>query len=238
MDTVPIALCDTCRKTVSFYSRLLREIAIKNKIHIEITEFFSAAQFLYEMSAAPMKYKILFLNVALGSTDGILLAEHLRDMNCSLQIVFTASGTERTFDTFQIDPIAFIDTTTAGEAEVESAFLKAISRNEENRIYPVRTPSAILALPTDRIAYFEARGPMILVSCDSHVYISCDTISEIEKALPFFIRTGSNFLINLAFAERLERYKVILSTGQNIPLNLNRYQAVKEAFTEYLLNKT
>ena len=236
MDTLQIAFCDTDRKSVGYYSRLLRKIAIKNKIKIEITEFYSAEQLLYEISAAPNKYKIFFLNVVLGKMNGIELAEQLRNINCSLQIIFTAIGTESIFDTFKINPTAYINKATITEPEIEAAFMKAVFKYSKSHTYTVCTASAVLGIPTEKIEYFEVRGPIILIFCNHNFYYRCDTVAAIKKALPNFISTCNNFIVNPAYIERIERYRVILSTGQNIPLDLNRYYFVKKAFTKYLLN--
>lgn len=236
MDIVQIALCDTCRESVMDYSRLLRKIAIKNKINIEITEFYSAEQLMYEISVSPNKYKICFLNVVLGKMNGIELADHLKNMNSSLQIIFTASGTDRIFDTFKTNPIDFIDKDTATESDIEIAFMKAIYKYRSSRTYTVYTSSAVFKISAEKIEYFEIRGPIVLISCNSNMYCCCEPAAAIEKALPHFISTSNNFIVNPEFIERIERYRVVLSTGHNIPLDLNRYYSVKEAFTQYLLN--
>ncbi len=237
MDTVQIALCDTGRKSVNYYSRLLRKIAIKNKINIEITEFYSAEQLLYEISASPNKYKIFFLNVVLGKMNGIELAERLKNINCSLQIIFTDIGTEHIFDTFKINPTAYIDKNTITESEIEVVFMRAVFKYSTSHTYTVCTSSAVLEIPTEKIEYIEIRGPIVLIVCNHNVYYRCDSAAAIEKALPDFITTCNNFIVNPAYIERVERYRIILSTGQNIPLDLNRYNLVKDTFTEYLLNK-
>ena len=205
MDTVQIALCDTCRASVSYYSRLIRKIASQNKINIKIAEFRSAEQLLYEISSSPGKYGILFLNVTLGKMNGIELAKHLKTTNSNPQIIFTTSETELT-----------------------TAFTDALFKCKRNRTYTLYTTSAILEIPIETIKYFEVRGPIVLVYCNHHMYDTCDTITRIEKMLPDFIRTCNNFIVNPVWIEQIEQYKVMLSTGENIPLHRRRYQAVKK----------
>ena len=238
MDTVQIALCDTSRESVSYYSRLFDKIAAKKNINLGITECYSAEQLLYEMSSSANKYQLLLLNISLGKMDGAILAEHLRNMNCTLPIIFTFSGTELTFDVLHTNAIALIDKNAAADAEIETVLTKIIYQCSQSRTFTIDTPSAMLEISAEAIKYFEFRGPLALVHCSNHIIHYCrNTAAGIANIFPDFINTCNGFMINPKYIEQIEHYKIILSTRQNIPLNPEKYNIIKNAFTAYLLNK-
>lgn len=238
MDTVQIALCDTSRESVSYYSRLFDRIATKKNINLEITECYSAEQLLYEMASSANKYQLLLLNISLGKMDGVILAEHLRNMNCTTPIIFTFSGTELTFDVLQTNAIALIDKNAAADSEIETVLTKIIYQCSQNRTFTIDTSSAMLEISAEAIKYFEFRGPLALVHCSNHIIYYCrNTATGIANIFPDFINTCNGFMINPKYVEQVEHYRIILSTGQNIPLNPEKYNTIKNAFTAYLINK-
>ncbi len=241
MDSIQVAICDASRKTADYYTRLLHHIADKNRLHISISSYSSAEKLLYEISSYPNRFQLIYSNILLGKMDGIQLARHLRKHNCNTEIVFMAPGPEFTFDSFEVNPLTFLDKNLITDAEFEEIFFKAIMNfcSGMNTLYTVKTARSITNIPIKEIEYFQEQNRLITIFFSGKSLFFCDSLDKIAghlNALNFhFLNPSRSFLVNPAHINCIENGKIILFSGQNIPIHLEKYREIKNEFTNYLI---
>ena len=82
-----IAICDGSDGDRSYIAALARQWAEHSGHLLELAQFVSAENFLFEYSDKN-DYDILLLDIEMGEMDGVKLAKHLRREDETLQIVF------------------------------------------------------------------------------------------------------------------------------------------------------
>ena len=85
--TYKIAVCDDSAGDREYITALARQWAERSGHLLELSQFVSAENFLFEYSGKS-DYDILLLDIEMGEMDGVELAKRLRRENEILQIVF------------------------------------------------------------------------------------------------------------------------------------------------------
>lgn len=93
-------------------------------------------------------------------------------------------------------------------------------------------------LYTDNLLYVESRKHKSVFFyleeeiVSYQIYDKLDTIGEkLEEC--GFLRIHKSYLVNMKHIRRICNYKVLLDTGEDLPVPRLKYQAVKEAFAAY-----
>lgn len=85
---ITIFLCDDNSQAVERYSTLIKRIAEKNQINITLSVFYSGESLIFHTSDSPDLPDIIYLDVLMGSLNGINTAKQLRELGCNAEIVF------------------------------------------------------------------------------------------------------------------------------------------------------
>lgn len=234
-----IALCDDHRETVQKYAKLLSQCAEKYHLEIEISCFYSGESLLFQFNDGVYHWDIIYLDILMGKTDGMETARQLRDMGCHAQIVFLTSCEEYVYEAFDVEAVQYLLKEDTTAERFEKVFLRAaeLATQKEEELFVCEFDGVKQAVPVHEIAYFEIWRRVVTVyyggGQTAKFYASMDQL-ERQFAERNFVRAHRSYLVHLPFITQFASQKLILKTGQSIPVGVTYMKSLKKAFSDYM----
>ena len=234
-----VILCDDNLYVLDYYKSLLKSAASENQIDIKLTCFESGEQLLFNLSDSPNMADIIYLDILMGQTNGIETARRLREIGCVATLVYLTTSNEYVFEAFDTNPFYYIGKDEMPEKKFKDVFLKAVNSVslKRNSYILATVGSTNLRLALDKIKYFDVQNRLITAhTADSDVeyYYRLD---ELEQDLrgKGFMRIHRSFLVNCFYIQKLSRTQLTLLDGTELPVSAKYSDAVKDAFSNYLI---
>lgn len=179
----------------------------------------------------------LFLDIALGDSDGILLGKKLRAMQYDGLIIYVSSHSEHVFSALQINPFRFIRKGKLREElpEAISAGLTVLQGNVGHKVL-LQNAKSSLRIDADKLLYIEAHGKKLeLVSTGGRQFFECRLMdAELLLQSVGFLRTHKGFLVNYRRIELFDGSTAVLEGGVRIPISKYRRADVEAQYLALL----
>ncbi len=239
MDQFRVAICDDEILLLPQLSSMVKSYFRSQNFETEPDTFASAQDLLHSLYHSP-PHDIYFLDIDIPEQDGISLAEKIKDRNPDAYILFVSAREERVFDTFRIQPLAFVRKSNFAEdmKKAMKTLMEHLDKPADQMLDFQDELGHVIPLNLTRLMYIEANEKyQNLVSTDGTELIRC-SISDLEKALVphHFIRIHRGYLVNPQYIYRINTSDIILDGGQKLPLSRHRKKEVQSLFFAY--NKT
>jgi len=106
---------------------------------------------------------------------------------------------------------------------------------EENRKLVLKFSGSVVAIDPDDIIYIESRRNTATVHTTNTQHLCYEKLDDLGKRLPgHFILTHKSFLVNMERVWRIERERVILEMGMEIPISKSRYNELYDSYFRYI----
>jgi len=227
-----IVLCNTNAKDMIRCKNIIEKLAGKHAIPITLTLQTSSDQALFNISDVESA-DLIYLDIPLGGIDGIALAQKLRAMDVTADLVFCTKDKSRVFEAFDVDALHYLDFVESAETEqkFEDVFLKAAKR--ANR----RSSEAIVfscagerrRVPIDDIIYFEVSRRIITVYYEDKSFEFYSTMAQIEETLfnKGFHRIHRAFLVAEKYMSEISQSNVVTMDGKVLPVGRQYYAKLR-----------
>lgn len=232
-----IAVCDDEKYYREYINNLLIRYLDKYQLDYNI-EMFSSGKDFCEQSMNLIKYDIVFLDINLKEMNGIDIAYKLRTLKRDVYIVFVTGYINYALEGYKVDAIRYImkDNLSISLVECMNTIIKRmeikLNKIEFNFIDGKKQ------IYIDKILYVESRKHKLnfkifeTVLSEFEMYDKLDNIESKLKEYGF-LRTHKSYLVNMKYIKRINNYKAILISNEELPIPKQRYQEVKEAFILY-----
>lgn len=182
---------------------------------------------------------IVVSDIELPGENGIKMSELLKLKYPDMQFVFVTNYTDYIEDVFSVDPVYYILKPVKTEKLIE-ALEKAVARiaiNSEQCLTIMRN-TKLVRIKQNEIKYAESdRRTITLHLFGSFVHFNMK-LDELEKKLPeSFLRIHKSYLVNMNCIGSVSNNKVILLTGEELPVAKAKYTEVKNRVFKYLGDK-
>lgn len=168
-------------------------------------------------------YDIYFLDIELGETSGLSLAEELRERFAEKEIIFISFYEEYAFSAFRVKPLAFIR-----KSKFEKDLFDALTLVKQ-RVYEKYAPLSIrlncknvLKVIPENILYCQSIGHYVHFKDQKEdVIIGRVKLDQVEEAMAEygFIRVHASYLVNEAYIVSVKADKLKLKSGQEISIS-------------------
>ena len=236
---VTIFLCDDNSQAVEKYSTLIKCIAEKNHININLSVFCSGESLIFHMSDSPNLPDIIYLDILMGHINGVDTAKRLRELGCNAEIVFLTSSEDYVFDSFDAFPVHYLLKEETTERKFEQVFLRAVQLIDGDAAKKIVCQSggkkSIISIK--EISYFDIwKGAVTVHYGQGKTFRFWLTMEELEEQLrgKNFIRTHRSYIVNLQYVSKFGRRTVMLKTGESIPVGVTYEEKVKSNFLDYM----
>jgi two-component system response regulator LytT len=236
---IRIALCDDNHNTVQKYAQLISHLAEKHSIDIEISCFYNGESLLFQYADTPEKVDIIYLDILMGNTDGMETARRLRECECKAQIVFLTSVEDFVYDAFDVNAVHYLLKGDTSTAKFEKVFLKTakLAAKKEDELFSFEFDGKTSVLHIGDISYFDIDRRLVTVhydrDCKAEFYASMEQIQS-RLSEHNFVRAHRSYLVNLTYIAVFQHQKLVLKTGEVVPIGITYLQSLKQAFSEYI----
>lgn len=201
----------------------------------EITSRFSGSELANDCIAGVL-YDILFIDVRLGSMNGLEVAETVRRLNPNAIIIFISNHPEYVFDVFSVEALHFI-VKPITELEFNRVFIRAINKyNSLHSFLPSGFLSGRAVIRINDILYCEGYNRHVMVYTKDGKYESVAKLSDIYDKLAShgFVRTHQGFIVNMSQIRRFDKESITLNNGFSVPVSQRKRTEALKLFDEYL----
>lgn len=226
--TYKIAICDDSAEDRDYIAALTRRWAERNGCCLELSQFVSAENFLFEYSDKS-DYDILLLDIEMGEMDGVKLAKRLRRQNEVLQIVFITGYSDYIDQGYEVAALHYL-MKPVKEGKLLAVLDRAVERlRKAERVLTLESGGETVRIPLRQIRYIDVRLNYATIHAKED-YTVKRPLGEIAAALDErFYRVGRSAIVNLTCVSRVTKTDIYLDDGTAVPLPRGAYEGVNRA---------
>jgi DNA-binding LytR/AlgR family response regulator len=229
-----IAVCDANVADGQELVNKVHQLAAEMKLEVQVESFRSARSLLEAFKEK--RYKVVLLETEIGGSSGIELAKRLRFKDSETELIFVTDKDEYALAAYAVFPVGYI-LKRVTRAKLYDPFARIFRKGKPSRALSVKTATGgELILPVEDILYIEVYGNELDFHCKGGTYRGIGTLGATAALLPEaeFYRSHRNFIVNMQYVQRVDRYDFGMQNGDTVPIAKNRFTVVKEAFEQYL----
>ena len=234
-----VAVCDDDDRTRAKYSLLIKAIAEKRGIVLQISEYETGKQLQFALSGPDEPPDIILMDILMPGPNGIEVGKQLRNTGFQGIIIYLSQSPDYMQSAFDVSAFNYL--VKAGDVEdeeqLERVFMKAVKKTQlrKRKYILLNGISEHRNLAIDSILYFESLKHVVTVHYDageSFEFIS--SLSRVEDALGAygFIRTHRSYLVNCAMIQRFDFKDIELTDGTVLPVGRKHYSKLKSTVRE------
>ena len=229
--TYKIAICDDSAGDREYITALTRQWAEHRGHLLELAQFVSAENFLFEYGDKS-DYDILLLDIEMGEMDGVSLAKRLRRENETLQIVFITGYSDYISEGYEVAALHYL-MKPVKEDKLLAVLDRAADRlRKAERVLTLEPGGETVRVPLRRIRFIDVRLNYVTVHARKD-YTVKKPLGEIAAALDErFFRVGRSAIVNLTRISRVTKTDIYLDDGTAVPLPRGAYEAVNRAIID------
>ena len=229
--TYKIAICDDSAEDREYIAALTRQWAERGGHLLELSQFVSAENFLFEYSDKS-DYDILLLDIEMGEMDGVSLAKRLRRENETLQIVFVTGYSDYISEGYEVAALHYL-MKPVQEDKLLAVLDRAAERlRKAERVLTLELGGETARVPLRQIRFIDVRLNYVTVHAKKD-YTVKKPLGEIAAALDErFHRVGRSAIVNLTYISRVTKTDIYLDDGASVPLPRGAYEGVNRAIID------
>lgn len=189
----------------------------------DVDVFHTPAPLIQRLEGAAA-YDLLLLDIQLEGENGVALARFLRERRVSASIIYITDHPGFALDSFPTYPLEYL-LKPVDEARLAAALdwdWRQRRRRPERPLLQIRDR----AVPLDEIRYLETAGRKTAIHTGEERIEHTVPLSRLKDELQAqgFCPSHFSYLVNLAHVRRVERDRLLLDTGETVPVSRRYYQ--------------
>ncbi|MFA6507768.1 MAG: LytTR family DNA-binding domain-containing protein [Treponemataceae bacterium] len=230
-----IALCDDEGSELEYLRRLVDEYGRRKQISFTI-ESFPSGEDLLSFIREKHGFDIIFLDVFMGASTGVLIARQIREFDKKCSIIFATNSRDHAIEGYGVRALQYLLKPIGADALAE-ALDQAIEVQllKETKVIYIKTRQGDYRIPLEDILYAESDARIVTIHRRAQEKVSfyerLDTF-ESQCQDERFLRCHKSFLVNLEYVHAIANNSVIMETGQEIAVSIPITQA-KKIFASY-----
>ncbi|MBR2476866.1 MAG: response regulator transcription factor [Clostridia bacterium] len=228
-----IAICDDSIEYINTVEDYLDKLGTYG---FDYDIFMNGEDLIHAYENGEADYDAIFLDMEMGGMDGIQTANHIREKDKDIIIVFVTSYRKYMQQSFECCPFRFLIKPVNFD-EFKKVFDEVcIKLNDEPKALVFLENKKRTRIYCSDIIFFESSSHWIMIyTRDGNVHKIRKTMSELFRIIPknIFVMVHRAFVINLAHVYQISQTAVSMHYyGNEIPISKKH----KKDFTEAFLN--
>jgi len=229
-----VIICDDNLKEQERYSAMLKNLATKHDVLLELSTYDSAVPLLFAADDPKFSADLIFMDINMPSMHGDEASKLLRERGYMSDIVFLTVSKGHFLKAFDVDALHYVVKGETSDQEFERIFLKALrSLNEKKQKYAAYYGGGETRnIALSSIRYYEIyRGiATVYYDKDNSFQFPQMSLQELENELSEygFFRIHKSYLVALSAIESLTYNEVTLRNGTKLPLSRKKYSELKD----------
>jgi DNA-binding LytR/AlgR family response regulator len=212
----------------------VHELAKEMRVELSIDNFRSARA-LYD-AARRTPYRLVFLETEIGGISGIELARRIRFHSKETAFIFVTAKEEYALAAYSVFATGYI-LKRVTRARLYEPFAHVFKSEKPTRPLLFRTAEGgEILIAKDDLVYIEVFGNELVFHCKSESVRGTGSLSGVMEVLPEnqFYRSHRNFIVNLQYVQKIERYFFGMQNGEKVTVAKNRFTEARDVFEKYL----
>lgn len=181
-------------------------------------------------------YNIAFLDIEMGNTSGVEVAEHLKEANKNIIIFFITAYGKYIDDAMNLYALRFLSK-PIDAYRFYSGMDRAVELINEDVIeFFMDNDQSKVKINANDIIYVETVGHKTKIVCSDREYYTAKLLDDWEKILTHssFYRIHKSYILNLDYIYEYQRDEVRLTNSDIIPVSYRKQTPFRKYFYEYL----
>lgn len=182
-------------------------------------------------------FDAFFLDVYLGSEDGISLAKTLQKQMGDPLLVFVTSSLERAVDAFSLSALHYLVKPLEQSKVDEALFRVNFECEKKAKKIVFENKEGLLSVRLSDLLYIESFGNDKFFKLKDKSFSLRRSSAEMLSLLqgdPRFYPLSRSYIVNFEYVEGLQGDFLVLNNGEKLPIPHQRKKEVAEAFLAYL----
>ncbi len=230
-----IAICDDEVIFIDMYKKVIKKIQDEHQYNLDIHTYRCGEDLIDDMIIHEKQFDLIFLDIVMGTLNGIETAREIRKMSQMVPIVFLTSSKEYALDSYEIRAFNYI---MKNSSQLEAQMLEAIVACCQKKVtyITIQNKFIIEKIDVNDIVYIESNRRKIIVKTKSDMYETYEKLDTIfAKLSPFgFVRTHRSYIVNLAYIQKITPKEIMTIFGDSVIVSRSNADSVKMKFMEYL----
>ena len=187
-------------------------------------------------------FDLVFLDIFLkNEPSGFSIAKriHQEDKNCS--IIFTTSSRDYALRSYEVRALDYMVKPIRYERFFQTMeYFSALPNPHISHYIQVKESRIMVKIPIDRIFYTDYSNHYILIHLSDRLvrtYMRFCDFSQLLSGYPQFVTCCRNCIVNVDHVSSLEKWELILTSGQHLPIARNLRIQVQQKMANYQFNK-
>jgi len=234
---INIAICDDDKSFARKVGEDLARLAQAANLSCEM-QIFHDGQKLVDSVNSGVFFDLIFLDIEMGSMDGLKAASEIRKIDKAVLIIYCSSHSEYAVEAYDVNPFRFL--VKPPEATLlEKYFAQAIAEIiEDDAYFRYRDDKQSFKVPLKDILYFESDLRNVNIVLSEKVYSYHEKLSRVEETLKQnkvdFWRIHQSFLVNRRHIWRTKYSEIEMSNGTVLPISKGRRKYIREKYLDQM----
>lgn len=229
-----VILCDDEQSVRSLLQEYLRRFSDECGQSFRTVECSSAEQLLCQVLPDT---DLIFLDIRMGTLNGMEAAHILRRQNADVCLVFLTSLVQYALEGYRVHAFGFLQKPLSyAQFRLQMADVLRTLQMRRTESIPIKVGCETHNLIPARILYAEVRNHSLEICLTDGALTYYGTITELEELLSGrgFSRCHKSFLVNLRRVSKVTSADVVMENGKMLPLSKRRRKEFLEELTDYL----
>lgn len=234
-----LAICDDEISQISHITTLLEAYRKERLPSLRWSAFQTGFSLLSAMEQG-QAFDGVLLDIYMVDMNGMEVARSIRTVNDSINIMFLTSSSDFAVESYQVEASDYMLKPITQEKlfRLLDKMVNRLKIAEEQGMIVKNADGNITKVLWNRLMYLEAMGHYgVLYHADGTSTRTTLSFSSLLKEIETqknFIQIHRSYVVNLHYIHRIEKTKVILLDGTELPLPRSRYQKVADYFQNVL----
>ena len=229
-----IAICDDDMNCINLIEEYINEF---KKNGMECDAYPSGEELVRAYRDNAERYDVILLDMEMEQLNGIETANHIREIDEHVIIVFITSHTEYMRESFRCAPFRFL-VKPVDKEEFRMVF-RDIEKNlsKQRKVFTFTENKTRIRLYCDDILYCESRDHWILIHTKDTTYRICKSLSDLQAQLDqeSFFRVHKSYIVNFRHLKSIKENDIRLyHCEETIPISRTYKKDVLLAYTNFI----
>ncbi len=229
-----IAVCDSNVADAQELVNKLQHLAADLRFECTVECFITARSFAEAFKANP--FQLVLLETEIGGTNGIELAKRIRFHDKDTEFIFVTAHAGYALAAYAVFPVGYI-LKRVTKQKLHDPFLRATRKVKRDSpgLFIDTADGGQTIVPRDDVLFGEVFGNDLVFHCKNETVEGVGSLSGVLERLPSdgFYRSHRNFIVNLRYVQRIDRFFFVMQNGERVSVAKNRYTEARGVLERY-----
>ncbi len=227
-----LAICDDNDIERELLHTLLQKYFSETSVRCEFTLYDRGNSLYYDVTEG-INYDIIFLDLFMGDSFGMSIAQKLRDFSYKGKIIFCTVSGDYALESYNVFASGYILKPYSSD-DIRRTLDRFLPEYQCDS-YQIKQKSRIVYIPLNEIMFVESDNTKcILHRTENREYVIYKKLTQIEEELndPRFLRCHQSYLVNMNYVREADDV-FHLQSGDEVLIRQKSKKDIQKQFLEY-----